>query len=92
MSAQGTMRLMPVYLTKDQFLAVLDDIRELVVADDSFEGSLSYELPWNTYCDPVREDDPSGPGFRVQASYRTGNSMGQGGMRMLGEMREVPDS
>lgn len=91
MSVKGTMLPMPVHLTKEQFLAVLDDIRDLVVADDSFEGSLSYELPWNTRCDPVNEDDPS-DGFRVRASYRTGNSMGQGGMRMLGEMREVPDA
>ena len=73
-------RMMPVFNTKEQLLWILDDIRARVVADDSFEGSLSYELP---------DDDDPADGFRVQASYRTGNSMGQGGLRMIGEMREV---
>lgn len=83
-------RLAPAYLTKDEFLAILDDIRNLVAANDSFEGSLSYELPWSTELgDPV---DDSRSGFRVRASYRTGNSMGQGGMRMLSEWMEVPDA
>lgn len=80
-------RFAPTYLTKDQFVAVLEDMRDKVLANDSFEGSLSYELPWSTELgDPV---DDSRSGFRVRASYRTGNSMGQGGMRMIGEW--VPD-
>ena len=80
--------LVPAYLSKEQLIGVLVDMLNLVCADDSFEGSLSYELPWQKQCgDPVT--DPTGPGFRVRASYRTGNSMGQGGMRTVGEMREV---
>lgn len=83
-----TSMMMPVYMSKDDLLAVLDDVRAQVAADDSFEGSLSYEFPWHTEMgDPA--DDPTGPGFRVRASYRIGNSMGQGGMRIAGEMREI---
>jgi quinol monooxygenase YgiN len=78
----------PAYLTKGQLLAVLDEVRQLVAENDSFEGSLSYELPWSTELgDPV---DDSRSGFRVRASYRTGNSMGQGGMRMIGEWVDEP--
>lgn len=84
-------RMMPVYLTKEQLLAVLEEVQALVAADDSFEGSLSYEFPWHTEIGDSA-DDPDGPGFRVQASYRMGNSMGQGGIRMIGELREVPDA
>jgi hypothetical protein len=81
--------MMPVYATREQLLGVLADMINLVAANDSFEGSLSYEFPWSQEIgDP--ETDPPG-GFRVQASYRVGNSMGQGGLRMIGEMREVPD-
>lgn len=84
-------RMLPVYVTKEQLLAVLDEVKALVEDDDSFEGSLSYELPWAKEIGyPV--DDPIGrPGFRLRASYRVGNSMGQGGLRMIGEWGEVPD-
>lgn len=81
-------RFGPTYLTKDQFIEVLEDLKTRVCSDDSFEGSLTYSFPWSTEIgDPA--DDPNGPGFRVQASYRVGNSQGQGGMRMVGEMVEV---
>lgn len=73
-------RMMPRFLTKGQLLAILEDIRTVVANDDSFEGSFSYEFP---------DDDDPPNGFRVRASYRTGNSMGQGGMRMIGEWVEV---
>lgn len=72
------MKRAPVYLTTVQLLDVLDDIRERVSAGDSFEGSIEYLMP--------DEDDPA-DGFRVQGAYRVGNSQGQGGMRMIGELR-----
>lgn len=79
--------LAPVYMNKDQFLTVLDDIKNYVTQDDSFEGSLSYEFPWSTECgDPVT--DPKGPGFRVSASYRIG-SQGQGDVRIVGEWIDI---
>jgi hypothetical protein len=75
-------QLIPRFCSKEELLATLDDIRARLAADDSFEGSLSWEFPW--------PDDPDGQGFRVRASFRIGNSMGQGGMRMIGEWAEIP--
>lgn len=81
-------KIIPTYMTKDQLLVILDDIKTLVSKDDSFEGSLSYEFPWSTELGDPTDDPKGGNGFRVKASYRTGNSMGQGGMRMVGEWTE----
>lgn len=67
----------PVGMSKDELLAVLDDIRAVVAADDSFEGSIEYLIPL-----PEQELEAD---FAVRASYRTGNSMGQGGVRLIGE-------
>lgn len=67
----------PVPMDKPGLLHVLDDLRACVVADDSFEGSLEYLMP--------TEGDPD-CAFMVRASYRIGNSMGQGGVRMIGKM------
>lgn len=58
--------------TKDELLAILDDMRGVVAADDSFEGSIEYLL-----ADTVGN-------FAVRASYRIGNRMGQGGIRLVG--------
>lgn len=74
------MQMVPVNLSHEDLLAVLDEIRARVAAGDSFEGSIEYLMP----------EDPDAPprSFDVRASYRTGNSMGQGGMRVIGEWRE----
>jgi len=75
--------LTPIYLTKEQLLHIIDDIRSHVEANDSFEGSLEYGFPWDAAMgDPATDEDKSG--FRVCAAYRTGNSEGQGGMRLVG--------
>ena len=66
----------PIYMSKDTLLAVLDDIRAHVEANDSFEGFVQYLLP-------EEDDDPDG--FRVEARWRVGNSKGQGGMRIIGD-------
>lgn len=78
------MRNMPAPMTREQLLALLRDITARVEAGDSFEGSLEYLMPTD-------EEVPEGTEFMVQAAYRTGNLGGQGGMRLIGEMREVPD-
>lgn len=63
-------------LSKDEFLAVLKHITELVEADDSYGGSLQYEArPEPNY-------------FDVVASYRYGNSLGQGGVIMYNETKD----
>jgi len=69
----------PAYLSRDDLLQVIDDIRFRVAQGDSFEGYLNYLLP--------EEDDPP-DGFRVEARYRIGNLQGQGGMRIFAEMEE----
>lgn len=63
-------------VTKEQLLAILDDIRERVAEGDSFEGYLNYLMP--------EPEDPPEIVARVEARYRIGNLMGQGGMRMIG--------
>lgn len=63
-------------VTQQELLAILDDIRELVLRGDSWEGYLNYVLP--------DENDPANIYARVEARYRVGNLEGQGGMRMIG--------
>lgn len=63
-------------VTREELLAIIDDIRDLVQHDDSWEGYLNYLLP--------EEGDPANIYARVEARYRVGNSEGQGGMRMIG--------
>ena len=65
-------------MTKDELLAVLDDMRAAVATDDSFEGSLEYLMPEPLGIDTSKE-------FAVMASYRIGNKMGRGGLRLFGE-------
>lgn len=72
----------PVPMSKDQLLAVLDDIRALVAADDSWEGSLQCSIP---------EEPGEGVAFDVHAGYRIGNSLGQGGFRLIAR-EEAPDA
>ncbi len=54
-------------MTTETFGAMLDDLKQHVVAHDSFEGSLQYEVT-----------DERGV-FEVSAFYRVGNQQGQGG-------------
>jgi hypothetical protein len=64
----------PVPMSKTQLLKVLDDIRAHVADDDSWEGSLQYSIP---------EEPRDGVDFDVHAGYRIGNSLGQGGFRLI---------
>lgn len=69
----------PIGMSVPQFLELLDDIRRRVAEGDSFEGFLEYLIP----------DDPdSGAMFDVRAGYRIGNSMGQGGFRVIEQRDE----
>lgn len=77
------MQNMPTPTTRDDLLHMLEDITARVRAGDSFEGSLEYLMPTD-------EDVPADTEFMVRGAYRIGNSAGQGGMRLIGEMREVP--
>lgn len=48
----------PVPVSKDTLLALLDDIRHHVEADDSFEGSLEYLMPYPEPCPECRHQPP----------------------------------
>lgn len=71
----------PRIITHDELLGILDDIRLRVATGDSFEGSIEWMIP----------EAPAGArDFAVRASYRIGNSLGQGGMRLVGDMPATP--
>lgn len=67
---------LPLRMTADQVAAVLADMSERVGRGDSFDGSISY------YTDYEREES-DGFDFDVTAAYRVGNTMSQGGMRII---------
>lgn len=66
----------PVPTTRQELLAVLDDIRAGIESGDTLEGFVQFELAY--------EQDT--PDFMVLARYRVGNLHGQGGLRSLGSM------
>jgi hypothetical protein len=72
----------PVTITRDELLAILDDIRARVATGDSFEGHVEWMIPG----DPGASLED----FDVRAGYRTGNLQGQGGMRVIGVMPQGP--
>lgn len=69
-----TFNMKPKFLIKEELLAVLADMITRIEADDSFEGFIEYLIP---------EEENHVNGFNVRASYRIGNLLGQGGMRMV---------
>jgi hypothetical protein len=71
------------YLSREELVSVLDDMKRHVEAGDSMEGSIEYLFPWSTEIGDPETDPPDG--FRVMASYRVGNLRGQGGLRMVNE-------
>jgi hypothetical protein len=70
-------RLKGKAMTKDELLALLEEIRNLIEVDDSWEGLVNWLMP--------EDSDPNDTYARVEARYRMGNSMGQGGFRIIGE-------
>jgi len=75
--------------TKAQLIAALDQIRQAVEADDSFEGFIEYTISQvrpgpTTNHRTSMIDDCRSPGFAVKAFWRVGNSQGQGGSISIG--------
>ena len=70
-----------VPMTREELAAVLRDILARVENGDSFEGSIEYLMDYT-----IDADQPAD--FMVRGSYRTGNTMGQGGVRLVGEFRD----
>lgn len=75
-------RLTPVNMGVEELVKILDDMRERITHGDSFEGSIEYLMP--------ADDDAPAQSFDVQATYRIGNTMGQGGVRMIGNWHDAP--
>jgi hypothetical protein len=65
-------------MTSETLAAVLRHMAERVEKHDSFEGSIQYLMP-------TTENVPDDTYTLVQASYRIGNTDGQGGVRLIGE-------
>ncbi|GAB3977420.1 hypothetical protein GCM10029978_067080 [Actinoallomurus acanthiterrae] len=59
----------PVEMSREELLAVLDQIRAGVAAGDSLEGGIEYLMP----------APGSAAEFAVRGGYRVGNTHGQGG-------------
>lgn len=72
------MILKPTPMTQDDLIIVIEDILERVKLGDSFEGFLNYLMPFPPAGDPECD-------FMVEARYRVGNTMGQGGMKIIGK-------
>jgi hypothetical protein len=69
----------PKKITKAQLLELLDNMKQMVGADDSFEGFIQYT---------GMEDGLAADEFNVVANMRVGNSQGQGGYLTVGEFGE----
>jgi hypothetical protein len=86
--------LIPKEMHPRDIAAVLRDMADRVESGDSFEGSIEYLLPdvpeW------AQRGEPEPPGYEhrdyrlVRATYRVGNTDGQGGVTMIGEVPYVP--
>jgi hypothetical protein len=66
-------------MSKDELVATLRDMADAVEHDDSFGGRMAYDLG-------LEYDLPPEAYAMVTAVYRIGNSIGQGGVRMVGEV------
>jgi hypothetical protein len=69
----------------DELLAILDDMRLRVANGDSFEGSIEYLMSEPVLGAGVDAD------FAVLASYRVGNTLGQGSVRLIRDITPEPD-
>ena len=58
-------------MSKDELVEMVKDILARIEANDSFEGSINYSC---------MHPSVNGQEFEVGATYRVGNSLGQGGM------------
>lgn len=67
-------------MTTDELVLVLRDMADRVANGDSLEGSVEYLMP-EPLADPGIDPDAH---FAVRASYRIGNTQGQGGVRLVG--------
>lgn len=79
---------MPIPSTYAQVAEILRNMAEHVAAGDSFEGSIEYSIPTAEDALPPPASDDDQPEVLVRAVYRIGNTMGQGGYRIVGTMNQ----
>jgi hypothetical protein len=88
-------RNMPIPTSYAVVADVLGNMAESVASRDSFEGSIEYLMPdvpeW------AQRGEPRPEGFEdvevlMRCSYRIGNSMGQGGLRVYGSINETSEA
>lgn len=86
---------MPIPTSYAVVADVLGNMAESVASRDSFEGSIEYLMPdvpeW------AQRGEPRPEGFEdvevlMRCSYRIGNSMGQGGLRVYGSINETSEA
>lgn len=65
-------------MTREELVALLDDIRDRVAAGDSLEGKLQYSVT------------PVGQHYEVGALYRIGQLLGQGSTVLVGVDLDIP--
>jgi hypothetical protein len=66
-------------MDKETLVAMLRDVADVVERDDSFGGWIAYDLGLDF-------DLPEGAYAMVKGVYRIGNSLGQGGVRVIGQV------
>lgn len=67
----------PALMTYAELADILSTLADMVRTGDSFEGFIEYLIP---------EEETEIHGVHVRARYRTGNSMGQGGLTFIGAL------
>lgn len=78
---------LPVTVSREMLAMLLRDMAARVEANDSWEGSIEWTIALED--DPNFDQEVDNP-VMVRAAYRVGNSMGQGGMRIVGTMGGQP--
>lgn len=76
---------------KDSFEGFFNYLMPIPEGSCEIDENSSSRCMWGTRGCAVDHDKefPEGTYAILEARYRIGNSMGQGGMRMVGEMREI---
>ena len=74
---------LPVPMSYSSLAAVLRRMAELVELGDSMEGSIEYMIP-------MPPNDPEDAEVMARASFRVGNRVGQGGVRIIGTLGQAP--
>lgn len=93
----GGRRNLPMPTSYEVVASVLRNMADSVASGDSFEGSIEYLMPdvpdWAMRGEPEPEgyDRANEPEVLMRCSYRIGNSMGQGGVRIVGSINEASE-